>query len=207
MKHLAVLGASGHGKVVADAALGSGWDAVTFFDDRWPGVSSVGPWTVVGDTTKLLQEGARFDGVVVAIGDNLTRLRRHRELCAGGVRPATVVHRAACVSALSSVGPGTVICAGAVVNPFTRLGAACIVNTSASVDHDCVLGDGVHVSPGARLGGNVQVGELSWIGIGAAVIPGMVIASRVIVGAGAVVIDNVVEGLVVVGVPARPRPC
>ena len=32
MKTLAILGASGHGKVVADTALSSGWDDVVFFD-------------------------------------------------------------------------------------------------------------------------------------------------------------------------------
>jgi hypothetical protein len=33
---LAILGASGHGKVVADAAGLVGWDEVVFFDDAWP---------------------------------------------------------------------------------------------------------------------------------------------------------------------------
>lgn len=37
MKTLAILGASGHGKVVADAALSSGlWTKVVFYDDAWP---------------------------------------------------------------------------------------------------------------------------------------------------------------------------
>ena len=37
MKTLAILGASGHGKVVADAALSTGlWQEVVFYDDAWP---------------------------------------------------------------------------------------------------------------------------------------------------------------------------
>ena len=34
---LAILGASGHGKVLADIAELSGWSAIEFFDDAWPG--------------------------------------------------------------------------------------------------------------------------------------------------------------------------
>jgi hypothetical protein len=39
---LAILGASGHGKVVADAAGLAGWDEVVFFDDAWPGLTQNG---------------------------------------------------------------------------------------------------------------------------------------------------------------------
>jgi hypothetical protein len=44
MKRLAILGASGHGKVVADTALSAGWAEVVFFDDGWPGLQANGHW-------------------------------------------------------------------------------------------------------------------------------------------------------------------
>jgi hypothetical protein len=34
MKQLALLGASGHGKVVADAALAAGWQVVVFLEEK-----------------------------------------------------------------------------------------------------------------------------------------------------------------------------
>lgn len=37
MRKLAILGAGGHGKVVADTAECCGWEEVFFFDDAWPG--------------------------------------------------------------------------------------------------------------------------------------------------------------------------
>lgn len=207
MRRLAIYGASGHGKVVADAALTSGWQVVTFFDDAWPKVSAVGPWLVVGGMSELLRDIGEFNGAVVAIGDNTTRLRKHRALVSDGVAPVSVVHAAAVVSCHAEVGAGSVICAGGVVNPFARLGAGCIVNTGASIDHDCELADGVHVSPGAHLGGHVRVGESSWIGIGATVRQQISIGARVMVGAGAVVVSDVADGLTVVGVPARAVLC
>ena len=207
MNRLAVVGASGHGKVVADAAALAGWRSIAFFDDAADVVAAVGPWVVQGATADLLRDRGHYDAAVVAIGDNATRLTKQRELVAGGVRIVSIVHPAAVVSALADVGTGCVIFAGAVVNPFARLGDACIVNTSASVDHDCQLADGVHISPGAHLGGGVRVGHASWIGIGAAVRHGISIGARVVVGAGAVVVSDVEEGLTVAGVPARPVRC
>lgn len=206
MKHLAILGAGGHGKVVADAALGQGWARVTFFDDAWPERSAAGPWPVQGDTAALMDRAAGFQGVVVAIGDNRTRLAKTQKLLAHDAEVATVVHPAATVSQWATLGRGTVVGAGAAVNVDAVVGQACIVNTGATVDHDCRLGDGVHVCPGANLGGAVEVGEAGWIGIGAAVRHGVHLGHDVTVGAGAAVVSDISAGLTVVGIPAKPRP-
>lgn len=203
MKRLAVLGASGHGRVVADAALASGWQEIVFFDVRWPELIALGPWKVVGDDARLLASGAEFDGVVVAIGANRLRLERFRALTAAGAKMVTIAHPAAIVSRFASVGVGSVLCAGAIVSPFAIIGTASIINTAATIDHDCTLADGVHVSPGAHLGGAVQVGEASWIGLGAAVRQGIIIGSDVVVGVGAAVVSAVGDALTVAGVPAR----
>jgi len=183
MKRLAILGASGHGKVVGDAAALSGWEIIAFFDDEWPRVAAVGPWAMLGGTSELLRASGQYEGVVVAIGNNAVRLQRQRELAKHQLPFVSIVHPAATVSRLARVGPGSVIFAGAVLNPFAEIGAACIINTCASVDHDCLLADGVHVSPGAHLGGGVQIGEGSWVGIGAAVKHGLRLGNGVTVGA------------------------
>jgi sugar O-acyltransferase (sialic acid O-acetyltransferase NeuD family) len=201
---LAVLGAGGHGKVVADTARRAGWTEVVFFDDRWPDVRCVGPWVVAGGTAELLSTHHEFDGTVVAVGDNARRLARLRELSGAGATLPAVVDPGAFVSAHATLGPGSVVLAAAAVNAFAVLGAGCIVNTGASVDHDCVLGDGVHVSPGAHLGGSVRVGEAAWIGLGAAVRDGVVIGCGATVGVGAAVVGDVPERVTVVGVPAKP---
>lgn len=204
MKRLALLGASGHGKVVADAALAGDWDAVEFFDDGWPQRQHNGPWPVAGDSAALLARLREFQGVIVSIGDCAVRWAKHQTLQAAGVPLVTVVHPAAVVSRYAALGVGTVVMAGAVVNIDTVVGQAGIINTGATVDHDCRLGDAVHICPGVHLSGNVQVGHGSWVGVGAAVKQGTAIGQRVMVGAGAVVVQAVPDGLTVIGNPAMP---
>lgn len=203
MKRLAILGASGHGKVVADTAECCGWQVVEFFDDAWPQRQGNGAWPVVGDTAQLLARLAQFDGVLVAIGNNRIRQAKLLELQAAGACLATLIHPSATLSRHARLGDGSVMFAGAVVNADALVGMGAILNTGCSVDHDCLLGDAVHVSPGARLAGGVRVGDLSWVGIGASVRQLVCIGSGVQVGAGAAVVADVADGLTVAGVPAR----
>lgn len=203
MKRLAILGASGHGKVVADCAEQCGWTSVSFFDDAWPEKQDNGVWPVIGNTDSLLESYRQFDGVLVAIGNNRTRQLKLQQLHGYGVLLPVLIHPAASVSRYASLGAGSVAFAGAVVNADTRVGMGAIINTAATIDHDCVLGAAVHVSPGANLAGGVSIGDRSWIGIGSSVVQLVKIGSDVMVGAGAAVVSDVATGHVVVGVPAR----
>lgn len=200
---IAILGAGGHGRVIADCAEAIGWDRIDFFDDVLAGSTS-GVWRVVGGEGDLRGRVAEYDAVVVGIGDNRVRLRLHRQLVAQGAPLASLIHPKAAVSPHARIGAGTVVFAGAAVNIGAETGDACIINTGAGVDHDCRLADGVHISPGAHLGGGVSVGECSWVGIGASVRHGVAIGVDVRVGVGAAVASAVPDHLVVVGVPARP---
>lgn len=203
MRKLAILGASGHGKVVADTAECCGWQGVEFFDDAWPQRQANGAWGVNGDSAALMARLAEFDGVVVAIGNNRIRQSKLVALRAAGARLVTLIHPCAIVSRYAAIEEGSVVFAGSVINAGARVGFGAILNTGCSIDHDCKLGDAVHISPGARLAGGVQIGEQSWIGIGASVRQLIRIGERVMVGAGAAVVADVSDDLTVAGVPAR----
>ena len=204
MIRCAILGASGHGKVIAEIAELNGYSEISFFDDSWPNIVGVEHWEVVGSTYDLLDDLNSFDSVFIAIGNNGIRLQKQELLFSKGAKFPVLIHPRATVSKYSQIGCGTVIMAGAVVNPFSKVGDSCIINTSASIDHDCMLGDGVHISPGVNLAGGVQVGCKTWVGIGANVKQYINIGNNVTIGAGAAVIRDVLDEQVVIGVPALP---
>jgi len=199
---LAIAGAGGHARVVADTAEALGW-TVSLFDDNLAGRQS-GPWQVADTVSWLMEHLHHFEGLVVGIGDNSIRCRVQQEIVNRGGRPVTLVHPMAWCSPRAVLGAGSVMFAGAVLNAGAVTGSACIINTGATVDHDCRLADGVHVSPGAHLAGSVRTGHCCWIGIGAAVRQQIVIGDDAIVGAGATVVADVAASTTVVGTPATP---
>ncbi len=204
--HLAILGASGHGKVIADAAEQAGWQSVTFFDDAWPELGENGPWFVKGDTRALIANLTSFDGVVVGIGNNRIREEKQSELTNAGAKLVTIVHPTATVSPHASVGVGSVVFAKSVVNACAMVGDGVIVNTGAVIEHDCVVGDFAHISPNAVLAGGVKLGQQVWVGACASVRQLVSVGEASTVGMGAVVTKDIQSGVTVVGNPARTLP-
>lgn len=200
---LAILGASGHGKVVADAAEALGWKEIDFFDDVWPGCGENGPWLVKGNTDSLMSNLAEYDGVVVGIGDNATRASKYIQLLNADAPLVSVIHPAATVSPYARVSSGSVVFAHAVINPSAVIGTGAIVNTGSVIEHDCIVGDFSHISPNAVLAGSVRLQERCWVGAGASVRQAVTVGKAAVVGMGAVVVKDVSAGSVVVGNPAR----
>lgn len=200
---LIIIGAGGHGKVVADAArMSNRWNRIAFVDDIYPKNKKCSSWDIIGSINSMsLDASAEF---VVAIGDNYTRFKVFSNLKGKGMKAASIVHPTAYISPDSVIGSGTVVLANAVINIGSSLGDCCIVNTSTTIDHDCVIGNSAHISPGANLAGEVNVGDFSWVGIGAAIRQQVCIGNDVVVGAGAVVLNDIADKLIVVGVPAKP---
>ncbi|MGE4242761.1 NeuD/PglB/VioB family sugar acetyltransferase [Ramlibacter sp.] len=198
---LVILGAGGHGRVVADAALAQGrWRRVVATDAdpaRWHGE------LLPGVALLPLAEAMALDGaqIHIAIGRAAARVKEFAALQAHAF--ASVVHPAAAASAFAQVGLCTFIAAQAVVAPQARIGHCVIVNHGAVVDHDCEVGDFAHIAPQAALGGGVRVGARVLVGSGARILPGLAIADDVILGAGAVVTRSIAEPGTYAGLPAR----
>ena len=204
MKRLAIIGAGGHGKVVAEIAELLGWNKIVFFDDDFSNLKPNFPWFVAGETASLKANFSDFDAIVVAIGDNKVRAKIFESLSKVGADLPSLIHPAAVVSERASVNRGSVVMANAVINSSVRIGEGVIINTASLIEHDCEINDFVHISPMVALAGGVSVGEYSWVGIGASIIHDVRIKKESIVAAGATVIHDVEPYTRVAGTPAKP---
>lgn len=200
MQQLIIIGASGHGKVVADIAKLNGYTEIVFLDDA-EGIKNCSIYSVVGTTEELGRyPDAEF---VVAIGNPQIRRRLQEKIRENGLRLATLIHPAAVVGTNVVIGEGTVVMAGAVINPDAVIGSGCIINTCSSVDHDCNVSDYVHVAVGSHVAGTVHIGENTWIGAGATVSNNVAVCNDCMIGAGAVVVKDIMEPGCYIGVPAK----
>lgn len=197
MRRLAIIGASGHGKVIADIARRIGYSEIVFFDDD-ESIHECGGYPVVG---KSSEAGTIDADVTVGIGN--ADIRKRIQESVPEQKLVTLIHPDAVVAEDVVVGEGTVVMAGAVINPGVRIGKGCIINTCSSVDHDCEVGDYVHISVGSHLCGTVSVGSGTWIGAGATVSNNISICSDCMIGAGAVIVKNIDLAGTYMGVPAR----
>lgn len=201
-ERLLIIGASGHGRVVADIALKmNGWQEIVFLDDDEAIKKSMGI-EVIGKVIDAFSYVDEYD-IFVAIGNNKIREKIQSQLEDAGASLPTLIHPTAVIGEQVEVYSGTVVMAGVVINCCTIVGQGCIINTGATLDHDDVIEDYVHISPGTNVAGTVKVGKGTWLGIGSVVSNNVNITSGCIVGAGAVVVKDIDEVGIYVGVPAR----
>ena len=151
----------------------------------------------------MINQLENFDGVIIAIGNNLIRHKKFIQLESYKANFVNIIHPFAIVSSLSTLAAGCFVGAGAIINPDSFIGKACIINTNAVIEHDCLIADAVHISPSCSLAGGVNVGEQSWLGIGSCVKQLVNIGRYAIVGAGSVLIKDVPDKCTVVGNPVR----
>lgn len=195
---LVIIGAGGHGKVIADNALKNGYTDICFLDDYATGVCMDFP--IVGTSAKIADFHDGKTDFVIAVGSNEIRKQIAETYAVNWI---TLVHPSAQIAACVSIGKGTVVMAGVVINSCAVIGEHCIINSSAVVEHDNAIGNYVHISPNAALGGTVRVEDLTHVGIGAVVRNNIRICGRSTIGAGAVVIKNIERPGTYIGVPAK----
>lgn len=168
-KRLLILGAGGHGKAVAEAALLSAhWTSVAFVDDRWPSLQYMSGYPIVASVAGLGEVSGTAAGAIAAVGNNALREQWHKAIRDTGLPLVTVIHPSAIVSASARIGPGTAIMALAMAGVDACIGEGVIINAHATLDHDACMGDFAHLGVGVQIAGGVSVGARAWLQAGVA---------------------------------------
>lgn len=144
MKRLLIIGAGGHGQVVAECAKACGYEKIDFLDDNHP--------DAIGGIKRLEEIAAGYDGVIVSIGDNEIRRGLITRLQKINAPLVSLIHPRAYVSATAAIGSGTIVLPGAVIHTNANIGTGCIVSIGALIDHDAAVEDFSHINTGAIVG-------------------------------------------------------
>ncbi|MDV7137750.1 acetyltransferase [Maribacter sp. TH_r10] len=197
-KKTIVLGAGGHGKVVASILIQNEIDVFGFYDDNeeYQGKSFMGI-PVLGKISDLKSD--KNVHAIIAIGDNSRRKELAQKFDFYWIN---AIHPFTSIDPSAKIGVGNVICAGVIIQRGSRLGNHNIVNTKTSLDHDCTVTNYCHMAS-ANVAGSVNLKEGAFLALNSSVLPNLNIGEWSIVGAGAVVIKDISPNKVAIGVPAK----
>ena len=199
---ICIIGYSGHGLVVANAALLSKMN-LKYYADKKQATANPFALEYVGEENGEKFTNKNISEFISGIGNNNVRVGIAEALLVKGYAALNVVHPQTIIAASAQMGTGNFISAGAIINPLAFIGNHCIINTGSIIEHECSIGNGVHIAPGAVLAGNVSVGDNSFIGANAVIKQGITIGKNVIVGAGSVVVKNIPDNYIIAGNPAK----
>lgn len=204
---LAIFGAGGHGRELANLALRCGYrtDQLMFLVDERHGQGQCVAGIPVATIASVAPDGMSF---IAALGDPSTRRTAVAKCLAAGMREATLADPSVSLASTVTIGPGSIIAAGSVLTVDIELGAHVHINVGCTVSHDVRIGSFGTLSPGVHIAGRVCIGEGVFVGVGASILPGtstrpLVIGDGAVIGAGACVTSDVDAGTTVAGVPAR----
>ena len=207
MKKLAIIGAAELGSLVMYFASQTGeYGTVGFFDDNSTKGSIFHDRPILGavkDIKKQYELGI-FTHLFIGIGYNHMRRRHSLYNMFKGVIPfATIIHKTAYVDPSSVVGEGVILFPGCVVDMKVVIGNNVLLNTSVSVSHHSDISDNCFLSPRVAIAGRTSIGKNCFIGMGATVTDMVVVGSDCMIGARSLVRNNIAEGHLVFGTPAK----
>lgn len=202
-KDVILIGYSGHGFVVAEAAILNRFP-VKYYTELNPVKRDPFNLQYLG----LEQDWSSKDWVdkhyfILGIGDNNIRQKAAALIVSKGKSILNVLHPSISLSRMVEIGYGNFFARNVSIPLLVSIGNNCILNTGCIIEHECVIGNAVHIGPGAVLTGNVQVGDFTFIGANAVVKQGVRIGENVTIGAGTVILHDVEDNKIMVGNPGR----
>lgn len=201
-KRLVIIGAGGHGKVVAECAKRTEkYTEILLLDDQKVN-QTILDFKVVGQINTY-KDYLKDSDFIVAIGNNKLRQDLQTELEANNASLATIIDPSAIISDYTTISKGTCIMPGVVVNAVASIGKGCIINTSSVIEHDVCVGDFTHIAPGAKLAGGVHIGDVCWIGINCSILQNVIINKNIVLGANSLVTKDLQVSGIYYGSPAK----
>lgn len=203
LNEIAIAGAGGHARPVAQLLQNLGYRVTGVYDDGFqPGINeSILGIPLLGSLTDLKND-RRDRSVVLAVGDNAMRqelFERWRKY----VLPENLVHIGAVIEPSAAMGNSNVIMARVYLSAMAVVGDNCIINSGAVIEHESRIGHHCHISVGVLICGRVKIGNGCFVGAGSVIKDNVSVCSGVVIGAGGVVVKDILEPGTYVGNPVK----
>ena len=202
-KKTILIGYSGHGIEVADAAKQLGYNLIGYCD-LIKKITNPFNLKYLGNEKDLkpifFKNEYQF---IIGIGDNNIRKYVFDFLINKTDNIISIIHKKAVLSSKIDVKKGSFISKNSSINSMSEIGSNCIINTGSIIEHDCKISNNVHIAPGCVVLGNVKIGANSFIGANSTIKEGIEIGKNVKVGAGSLVLNDIPNESLFYGSPGK----
>ena len=207
MKNVIVYGAGEFGSLISNIiSYHSDLSIVAYGDDDTEKIGQFideSPVLNDEDLLKFAQEnGIKY--AITSIGNNKIRSEKYKLLKNRELQMISLIHPQALIDTKVTYGENVIIEMGTAIHTNSHIGNNVFLGGDALIGHHNTIGNHVLIGGNVSLGGAVVVEDYVSIGVGASVKPGVRLGKGSVVGVGAAVVKDVVPGVVVVGVPAKP---
>ena len=150
-RKLLIIGAGGHGQVVAEVAEDCGYSDIVFIDDN--SKRAIG---TISDLEKFKEE---YTDAFVGIGNNKLREQLLAKIKEIGFNVPVLIHPSAYVSRTCEIREGSIIEPKAIVNAHSIVCEGSIISVGSIVDHDVIVGKCCHVNSGSIVKAGAEIKE------------------------------------------------
>ena len=199
--------AGGFGKEVVDVAsrknnITNQWSDIKFVDDIITLDIKYGVQVLTLDQVKSSGELDQAE-FLIASGEPAVRHKISEKLKQANVKLGQLIDVSTSVAKTAQLFEGVIITPLCSISSDAVLSSNSCVNTMSIIGHDVLIGENSVISSMVNMGGSCVVGENSYIGMGALIKEGVKIGSNTIVGMGSVVYNDIPDGVIALGNPAR----
>jgi len=115
----------------------------------------------------------------------------------------SLISKHAWVSENVKIGIGVILYPGVSINYESNIGDFVVMNMNCAIGHNSTIGRYSALAPGVNFGGFTNIGEAVDMGIGSSTIQKIKVGNNSIIGGETMLINDVPDGVTVVGVPGK----
>lgn len=206
-----IFGGHGGGEIAAMmihrlAMAGMKIEITGYLNDRLPIGQQLlgGPVLCRFDEWKSVLGEIRFIAPLHKVMEMSLRRARIERLEIPAERWMTLIDPQTAIANNATVSHGTIVGPFSVIGPSSVIGRHVAIWPGAQIGHDAVIQDYAFVGRNSIISGYCRIGRGAFIGSQCVVREGCVVGEFSIVGAGSTVLNDVADGAMVAGNPARP---